>query len=55
LVDSGATDLVIGELDKLIMKDNYSGSDQIYMANGSGMYIKHIGQSIIRTPLVISS
>jgi hypothetical protein len=49
--DSGATDYVTGELHKLTMKDNYNGSDQIYTANRSGMYIKHIGQSIIRTPL----
>jgi hypothetical protein len=49
--DSGATDQVIGELDKLTMKDNYNGSDKIYTANGPGTYIKHIGQSIIRTPL----
>jgi hypothetical protein len=50
-VDSGATDHVTGELDNLTMKDNYTGSDKIYMANGSGMYIKHIGQSTIHTPL----
>jgi hypothetical protein len=49
--DSGATDQVIGELDKLTMKDNYNGSDKIYTANGPGTYIKHIGQSIIQTPL----
>jgi hypothetical protein len=49
--DSGATDHVTGELDKLTMKNNYNSNDQIYMANGSGMYIKQIGQSIIHTPL----
>jgi hypothetical protein len=48
--DLGATDHVTGELDKLTVKDNYNGSDHIYTANRSGMYIKHIGQSIIRTP-----
>jgi hypothetical protein len=48
---SGATDHITEELNKLTMKDNYNGNDQIYTTNGSGMYIKHIGQSIIRTPL----
>lgn len=48
--DSGATDHVMGELDKLVMRDAYHGIDQIYTASGSGMRINHIGQSIIRTP-----
>jgi hypothetical protein len=37
-------------LDKLNVKDNYNCSDQIYTSNRTCMYIKHIGQSIIRTP-----
>jgi histone deacetylase 1/2 len=49
--DSGATDHVTGELDKLAVRDAYHGTDQIYTASGSGMRIKHIGQSIIRSPL----
>jgi hypothetical protein len=44
--DSGATDHITGELDKLVVKDTYNGNDQIYTASGSGM---HIGQAIIRT------
>ena len=48
--DSGATDHVTGELDKLAVRDAYNGPDQIFTASGSGMRIKHIGQSIIRTP-----
>jgi hypothetical protein len=49
-VDSGTTDHVTGELDKLTIKDSYHGGDQIYTASGSGMHIKHIGHSIIHTP-----
>jgi hypothetical protein len=41
---------VTGELDKLAMKELYHGGDQIYTASGSGMHIKHIGHSIVRTP-----
>jgi hypothetical protein len=48
--DSGATDHVTGELDKLAIKDSYQGGDQIYTASGLGMHINHIGRSIIHTP-----
>jgi hypothetical protein len=48
--DSGATDHVTGELDKLAIRDTYNGNDQIYTANGTGMCIQHVGQSIIHTP-----
>jgi hypothetical protein len=48
--DSVATDHIIRDLDKLAMKENYGGSDQVHVANGSGMMIKHIGQSIVSTP-----
>jgi hypothetical protein len=41
---------VTEELDKLAMKEPYHGGDQIYTASGSGMHIKHIGHSIVRTP-----
>jgi hypothetical protein len=30
--------------------DTYNGNDQIYTANGTGMCINHVGQSIIHTP-----
>jgi hypothetical protein len=48
--DSGATDHVTEELDKLAVRDAYNGPDQIFTASGSCMCIKHIGQSIIHTP-----
>jgi hypothetical protein len=48
-VDSRAIDHVIGELDKLAVWDTYNGNDQTYITNGLGMYIKHIGHSIIHT------
>jgi hypothetical protein len=48
--DSGATDHVARELDKLTVKDTYTGGDQIYTTSGSGMHIKHVGHTIIRTP-----
>jgi hypothetical protein len=48
--DSGATDHVTGNLEKLTVRDTYNGHDQIYAANGTGMHIKNIGHSIIHTP-----
>jgi hypothetical protein len=48
--DSGAIDHVARELDKLTVKDTYTGGDQIYTVSGSSMHIKHVGHTIIRTP-----
>nr|AAU90262.1 integrase core domain containing protein [Oryza sativa Japonica Group]ABF97857.1 retrotransposon protein, putative, Ty1-copia subclass, expressed [Oryza sativa Japonica Group] len=49
-VDTGATDHITGELDKLTTREKYNGKDQIYTASGAGMDIKHIGHSVICTP-----
>jgi hypothetical protein len=46
-MDSGATDHITGELDRLTMHEPYTGPDQIHAANGSGMDITQIGSSII--------
>jgi hypothetical protein len=48
--DSAATDHIMGDIDKLTMKENYGGQDQVHTANGVGMMIKHIGQSTVSTP-----
>jgi hypothetical protein len=48
--NSGATDHATGDLDKLTMHDTYLSNDQIHAANGSGMNISRIGNSIIPTP-----
>jgi histone deacetylase 1/2 len=45
--DSGATDHLTSELDKLTLKERYGGKDKIQTANGSGMQIHHVGQSTI--------
>jgi histone deacetylase 1/2 len=49
-IDSGATDNITGDLDKLTMRDDYSGSDQIHTASGAGMKIQQIGHSIVQSP-----
>jgi hypothetical protein len=48
--DTGATDHITGELEKLAVREKYNGVDQIHTANGAGMPISHIGQSTIHTP-----
>jgi hypothetical protein len=48
--DSSATDHITGALDKLTTHDPNLGTDQIHVANGSGMNITRIGNTIIPTP-----
>ena len=37
--DSGSTDHIMGDLEKLFVRDKYHGGDQVHVANGSGMEI----------------
>jgi hypothetical protein len=48
--DSGATDHITRELDKLTMREQYNGHDRIHGPNGKGMDIRHIGHSLYYTP-----
>jgi hypothetical protein len=50
--DSGATDHITDDLDKLKMHYTYGCHDQIHAANDSGMNITYIGTSIIPTPIL---
>ncbi|KAJ0981423.1 hypothetical protein J5N97_009678 [Dioscorea zingiberensis] len=47
--DSGATDHITSELDKMSVRDKYQGNDQVQTANGACMPISHIGQTHIPT------
>ena len=49
-VDSGATDHVTGELEKLTVRDKYHGHEQVHTASGSGMRISSIGHTVLHTP-----
>jgi histone deacetylase 1/2 len=46
-VDTSATDHFTNNLAKLSIQEPYQGKDQVQIANGAGMRIKHIGHSII--------
>jgi len=48
-VDSGATDHLTSEPEKLTIRDKYGGHDQVHTASGTGMEINHVGSSILRT------
>jgi histone deacetylase 1/2 len=47
--DTAAMDHLTNNLDKLTMREQYRGKDHVQTANGKGMRITHIGQSIIPT------
>jgi histone deacetylase 1/2 len=49
-MDSGATDNITSDLEKLAVRDKYHGGDQIHTTSGAGMEIKHIGHSLVHTP-----
>jgi histone deacetylase 1/2 len=49
-VDSGASDHITGELEKLTVRDKYHGQDQVHTASGSGMKISNIGHTVLHTP-----
>jgi hypothetical protein len=48
--DSGATDHITRELEKLHVRYRYNGNEQSHTASGSGMDIHHIGNFVIHTP-----
>ena len=46
-IDTGVTDHITSDLDKLSVKDKYYGKDQVQVASGSGLAISHTGHSQI--------
>jgi hypothetical protein len=49
-LDSGATDHITSELEKLTAHEAYNGHDQLRTVNGAGMDIIHVGKTILPTP-----
>jgi hypothetical protein len=49
-LDTGATDHVRGELEKLALHEKYTGKEPIHGANSVGMKTSHIGNSIVNIP-----
>ncbi|KAM3392406.1 hypothetical protein ACQJBY_013503 [Aegilops geniculata] len=48
--DTGATDHITGDLDRLTIREKYPGRDRIHTADGSGLHIAHRGHAILPTP-----
>ena len=48
--DTGATDHITKELEKLTARNKYHDTDQVHTTNGVGMRISQISRSIVRTP-----
>jgi hypothetical protein len=45
--DSGATDYITSDLDRLTVKNHYNGTNQVQDANGIGLKISHVGHSLL--------
>jgi histone deacetylase 1/2 len=50
-IDTGATDHITSELEKLQIRGKYNKGDQIHNASGTGMDISHIGHTTVHTPV----
>ena len=48
--DSGSTDHITNDLDRITSRERYGGDEQIHAANGKGMSICHVGTSSFHTP-----
>jgi hypothetical protein len=49
-VNSGASDHITSKLEKMTIRDKYSGQDQVHTTSGAGMKISNIGHSVLHTP-----
>jgi histone deacetylase 1/2 len=51
LTDSGATNHMTADLNNLTLASPYPTADTIYTANGEGLTVSHVGQSIINSSM----
>jgi len=49
-IDSGSSDHITGDLEKLTVHNKYKGKDQVHGADGKDMSIRNIVHSVIHTP-----
>jgi hypothetical protein len=47
--DTGATDHITSDLERLIMREKYNGGDTVQVSNGAGLQILHTGSGLIKT------
>ena len=48
-MDTGATDHITSELEKLTIRDKYSDTKHVHTANGAGMEIDHVGHNTLHS------
>jgi len=49
-MDTGATDHITSDLEKMMFRDKYHGREQIHAANGQGMEINNVGHTFLHSP-----
>jgi histone deacetylase 1/2 len=48
-MDTGATDHITSDLDRLAIRNAYNGNDCVHVGNGAGLHISHVGHSTLNT------
>jgi hypothetical protein len=48
-MDTGATDHITNDLDRLHIRERYNSNEQVHVGNGEGLHISHVGHSTINT------
>jgi histone deacetylase 1/2 len=48
-MNTGATDHITSDLDRLAVRERYNGGEQVQVGNGAGLQIMHTGHSLINT------
>jgi hypothetical protein len=46
-MDTGVTDRITNNLDRLHIRERYHGNEQVHVGNGAGLHISHIGHGTI--------
>jgi hypothetical protein len=49
--DSGVTNHITSNLEKLTFHEKYWGRDHVHTTNGTGMFIKNIGHTMLHSPV----
>jgi histone deacetylase 1/2 len=48
-MDTGATDHITSDLDRLAVREAYNGNERVHVGNGAGLHISHVGHSTLNT------
>jgi histone deacetylase 1/2 len=48
-LDTGATDHITADLDRLAVRETYNGNERVHVGNGAGLHISHVGHGTLNT------